>query len=202
MITASKSQLERYIPRLFIGAGLLGLLAAFQITVDHMHQLSDPNFVPACSINPVISCGTIMNSHQASAFGFSNTLLGLMGFAALVAVGVGLLAGARYARWFWRGLYAGITGGIVFIHWLMYQAIFSIHALCLWCILCWIIMIPLYLYTSLYVVGAGYVAVPKPVAAAISSLRRYHFVYLGLWYFVITATVISQFWASYFHTIL
>ncbi|MEV0038767.1 vitamin K epoxide reductase family protein, partial [Streptomyces sp. NPDC050804] len=96
---------------LLVITGAAGLLAAWVITLDKFKLLEDPDFVPGCSLNPVVSCGNIMKSEQASAFGFPNPMLGLVAYAVVIAIGVGLLAGARYRRWFWLGLNAGTLFG-------------------------------------------------------------------------------------------
>ncbi|MFF1357108.1 vitamin K epoxide reductase family protein, partial [Streptomyces sp. NPDC058297] len=62
---------------LLVITGAAGLLAAWVITIDKFKLLEDPNFTPGCSLNPVVSCGNIMKSAQASAFGFPNPMLGL-----------------------------------------------------------------------------------------------------------------------------
>ena len=86
--------------------GAAGVLAGWVITIDKFHLLEDPNFTPGCSLNPVVSCGNIMKSEQAAVFGFPNPMLGLVTYAMVVAVGAGLLSGARYRPWFWLGLNA------------------------------------------------------------------------------------------------
>ena len=56
--------------------GAAGLLASWVITLDKFKLLEDRDFTPACSLNPVVSCGNIMKSDQAAAFGFPNPMLG------------------------------------------------------------------------------------------------------------------------------
>ena len=92
---------------LLVITGAAGLLAVWVITIDKFKLLEDPSFTPGCSLNPVVSCGNIMKSEQASAFGFPNPMLGLVAYAMVIAIGVALLAGARYRRWYWLGLNAG-----------------------------------------------------------------------------------------------
>ncbi|MER6250859.1 vitamin K epoxide reductase family protein [Streptomyces sp. NPDC001584] len=118
--------------------GAAGLLASWVITLDKFLLLEDPDFKPACSLNPVVSCGSVMASEQAAAFGFPNPMLGLVSYAVVVCVGVGLLAGARYRGWFWLGLNAGTLFGVGFCSWLMVQSLYEINALCLWCCLAWV----------------------------------------------------------------
>ncbi|MFC9488520.1 vitamin K epoxide reductase family protein, partial [Streptomyces hydrogenans] len=99
---------------LLVITGAAGLLAAWVITLDKIKLLEDPNFVPGCSLNPIVSCGNIMKSEQASVFGFPNPMLGLVTYAMVIAIGVALLAGARYRRWYWLGLNAGTLFGVGF----------------------------------------------------------------------------------------
>lgn len=53
---------------------------------------------------PILSCGSIMRTDQAEAFGFPNPILGVAGFAVIVTVGVVLVGGATLPHWFWIGL--------------------------------------------------------------------------------------------------
>jgi len=54
---------------LAIGGGG-GFGAAFLLLVEKIAFLEDPAYVPSCSINPVLSCGSVMNTPQAAVFGF------------------------------------------------------------------------------------------------------------------------------------
>ncbi|MGW7101342.1 vitamin K epoxide reductase family protein [Streptomyces sp. NPDC054838] len=122
---------------LLVLTGAAGLLASWVITLDKFLLLEDPSFKPACSLNPVVSCGSVMRSEQAQAFGFPNPMLGLVAYGIVVCAGAGLLAGARYRGWFWLGLNAGMFFGTGFCTWLMVQSLYEINALCLWCCLTW-----------------------------------------------------------------
>ena len=65
-------------------------------------------------------------------------------FIAPIAVGMALLAGARFSAWFW-GLYQlGLLGGFALVGWLQYQSIFALGTLCPWCMVAWLVMIPLW----------------------------------------------------------
>ena len=79
--------------------GLVGFLAALVLAVEKYALLADPAYVPTCSLNPILSCGSIMASPQAEAFGFPNPLLGVAGFPVVAATGAALLAGGRLAEW-------------------------------------------------------------------------------------------------------
>ncbi|MEZ0090446.1 vitamin K epoxide reductase family protein [Streptacidiphilus sp. EB129] len=99
---------------------LLGFVASFTLTYERFKLLTTPGYTPSCSINPIISCGNVMTRWQAALFGFPNPLLGIAGFAVTLTLAVGLPAGARYRPWFWLGLQAGVTAGLVLIRFRSY----------------------------------------------------------------------------------
>lgn len=119
-------------------AGLTGLLAAAVLLVEKITLLQNPFYVPSCSVNTVLSCGTIMTSAQAEVFGFPNPLLGVAAFPVVAAAGAALIAGARVRAWAWWGLLGGCVVGLVFVHWLIVQSVFVIGALCPYCIVAWV----------------------------------------------------------------
>ena len=105
--------------------------------------------MPTCSINPILSCGSVMKTAQAEAFGFPNPIIGVAGFTVVLTTGAALLAGATFRRWFWLGLQAGVTFGIGFVHWLIFQSLYRIDALCPYCMVVWIVTIPIFLFVTL-----------------------------------------------------
>ncbi|MCH0540574.1 vitamin K epoxide reductase family protein [Streptomyces sp. MUM 203J] len=145
---------------MLVVTGAAGLLAAWVITIDKFKLLEDPDFTPGCSLNPVVSCGSIMESEQASVFGFPNPMIGLVAYSVVIAIGVGLLAGARYRRWYWLGLNAGTLFGVGFCMWLMWQSLYVIGALCLWCNLAWVATIVMFWYVTSYNVRNGMLPAP------------------------------------------
>ena len=46
-------------------------------------------------------------------------------------------------RWYWAGLAAGTLLGTVFVHWLIFQSLYRIGALCPYCMVVWAVTIPL-----------------------------------------------------------
>ncbi|MEU3631100.1 vitamin K epoxide reductase family protein [Streptomyces fradiae] len=140
---------------MLIVTGAAGLLAAWVITLDKFKLLEDPSFTPGCSFNPVVACRNIMESDQATVFGFPNPMLGLVTYGMVILIGVGLLAGARYRRWYWLGFNAGTLFGVGFCTWLMVQSLYEINALCLWCCLAWVATIVMFWYVTSNNVRAG-----------------------------------------------
>ena len=77
-------------------AGVVGLAAALTLTVEKIEILINPNYVPSCSINPVLSCGSVMQTPQASAFSRCRELRSSYGYTATVAMPIS--KAARKAR--------------------------------------------------------------------------------------------------------
>jgi len=127
-----------------ITTGAVGWFGAMALITERVKLLLDPEYTLNCDINPLISCGNVMASWQASLLGFPNPLLGVAGLVAPIAVGVALLAGARFDRWFWWAFLTGVVGAFVFVHWLFDQAVYQIGALCPWCMLVWLMVIPMF----------------------------------------------------------
>ncbi|MGW5341975.1 vitamin K epoxide reductase family protein [Streptomyces sp. NPDC004050] len=176
---------------LLVVTGAAGTLASFVITLDKFELLRDPDFVPSCNLSPVISCVDVMRSGQASVFGFPNPLIGLVAYAVVVAVGCGLLAGARYRRWFWAGLNLGTLLGAGFCMWLMSQALYEIGALCLWCCLAWAATIAMFWYTTVHNLRHGVIRAPR---ALVSGVQEFHWVLPATWYGVVVLLVATRFW--------
>ncbi|GGW47028.1 membrane protein [Streptomyces lucensis JCM 4490] len=181
-----------------LAAGVLGWLASFQLTVDDWRLLRDPGYQPPCNISPVVSCGSVMSSPQGSLFGFPNMLLGLGAFAAVTALGIAVLSGARLHRRLWLALDAGALVGVVFVHWLIGQSLYELGKLCPYCVVVWAVTIALFWYVSLHCLQRGIIALPRGV---LEFLQDTHWMLLGAWYGVIVLLVLTRFW-SYWSSLL
>ncbi|MBP2478873.1 putative membrane protein [Crossiella equi] len=191
----------RLLPWLLTACGLTGLAASAVLTVEKLALLTNPDYVPTCSINPVLSCGSVMRTPQAEAFGFPNPLLGLAGFAVITTIGVALLSGARFHRWFWLGLQAGVTSGVFFVHWLIFQSLYRIGALCPYCMIVWAVTIPLFWYVTLHNLHHQHLPIPSGCRSTVDGLLRYHTVVLTVWYLMVVLAVLQAFW-TYWTTLL
>ncbi len=199
--SAKKWTFIRVFPWLLLIAGIIGLTASFTLTVEKLEVVKNPNYVATCDINPIISCGTIMRSDQAEAFGFPNPLLGLICFTAVGVVGGGLLAGARFKRWFWILFQFGLLFAAGFVHWLFYQAVYNINALCPYCMVVWSVTIPAFWYTLLYNLRQGNIKTPQGLQKTVNFAQRHHLDILVLWYVVIAGLILHHFW-YYFGTLI
>ena len=55
---------DRSVPKslalILIIGGLLGFVSAFTLTIERIEMLLDSNYMPTCSIDSVLQCGTVM----------------------------------------------------------------------------------------------------------------------------------------------
>jgi len=123
--------------------GLAGWIASVTLTVERFKLFVDPAYIPTCSLNPVLSCGSVMVTDQAAIFGFPNPLMGIVGFSVVVTLGVLAVAYVGMPRWVWGGLWLGMLLGIVFVGWLIFQSLYRIGALCPYCMVVWAAVPPL-----------------------------------------------------------
>jgi uncharacterized membrane protein len=190
--------LPKVIPWILTIGGIIGYLCAFIIMFDKVQILKNPNYVPSCNLNPIIACGNVMQSKQAAAFGFPNPFLGLGGFAAVATVGIAMLAGAKFKRWFWLFVNAGLLFALGFVHWLFFESVYRIHSLCPYCMVVWVIAITSFWYVTLYNIDSGFITLPKGKAqAAYGWVRRHHLDVLILWFLIIAGLILKHFWYYY-----
>lgn len=190
--------LKKALPWILIIGGLIGVFCAFTLSQDKIQALQNPQFTPACDLNPVISCGSVMKSAQATAFSVPNPFIGLIAYAALVTVGAAILAGGRFKRWFWLTLNIGMTLGTAFALWLMYESVFRIKALCPYCLGVDAVTFPMFWYVLLYSLDQKYIRLPKGRARTVYAwVRRHHLDLLLLWLLILTAVILKHFWYYY-----
>lgn len=156
-----------------IVAGVIGWWAAFQLTLERFHLLTNPSDKASCDFSILVQCTANLESPQGSVFGFPNPILGLTAWVAPIVVGAAILAGARFARWFWALFWLGVAGAFAFVCWLIGQSIFVLGTLCPWCMVTWSVTIPTFYALSLHLVRSGVVPVPERVRNAAASLMSW-----------------------------
>jgi uncharacterized membrane protein len=193
--------LQRVFPFILIIAGIFALLASTMIMVEKLHVLENPGSSTICDINPIISCGSVMKTDQAKIFGFDNSFMGLIAFPVFITVGFALLAGATFKRWFWVGLQFGALFAVAFIHWLIYQSVFTIQSLCPFCMVLWVSTIALFWYVTVYNLKVGNLSLPQKFKRLQTFILAHHVDIIISWYLLIAALVLYKFW-YYFGTLI
>lgn len=190
--------LHRFVPYIITGSGLFGLFASFMLAIEEVNHLKNPELPLTCDLNPIIGCGSIMDTWQGHALaGIPNQFFGIAVFAGLLAIGVSLLAGAQYKRWFWQALHGGMAAGMIFVGWFMYQSIFVLRHLCPYCIVTWVAIIPAFWYLLLYGLEQEHIVLPKKLQRMLIFARRHHADILALMFLVPLSVIIWRFWGFF-----
>lgn len=177
-------------------AGVVGLASALTLTIEKIELLINPDYVPSCSINPVLSCGSVMVTPQAELFGFPNPLIGIVSFAVVVVTGVLALAKVNLPRWYWAGLAGGALLGTVFVHWLIFQSLYRIGALCPYCMVVWAVTVPL------LVVAASIALQPQHSGSAlVRGIYTWRWSLVALWFTAVILLILERFW-NYWSTLI
>lgn len=148
---------------LLIVLGIIGWTAAFALTNDKFTALANPEASLGCDFSLLVQCSANLNSTQGAIFGFPNPLIGLAAWIAPIVVGAGLLAGARFDRWFWALFNAGFVLALVFVGWLVATSIYALGTLCPWCMLTWAVVIPGFWLVTLRNLREGVYPVPSKI---------------------------------------
>ncbi|AAS05552.1 vitamin K epoxide reductase family protein [Mycobacterium avium subsp. paratuberculosis] len=179
-------------------AGVIGLVASVTLTLEKIDILLDPAYVPSCNINPILSCGSVMITPQASLLGFPNPLLGLVAFTVVVVTGLLAVTKVVLPQWYWIGLAAGLVVGAVFVHWLIFQSLYRIGALCPYCMVVWVVTIAL----LVVVASIAY----RPALGDRRSgpgwlLFQWRWSIVALWFTAVFLLIMVRFW-DYWSTLL
>lgn len=155
MTAAPTSRMPTLFSIVLLVAGALGLLAAWQLSVDEFLVLKNPKAELSCTVNPFVECTTNLLAPQGRVFGFPNPFIGMMGWPVVITIAVAALAGARLPRWFWVAANLGLAGAMAFCVWLMTQTFFVIGKLCTWCLLTWSVTLLALVATTVVCLARG-----------------------------------------------
>ncbi len=195
------STIETILPYVLIVCAIIGLVASFVLTYDKIHVLMNPNYDPPCNINPILSCGSVMKTEQASLFGIPNTIFGIMGFTALATFGTLMLSGAKFKKWIWQIAQLAATVGVIFMHYLFYQGVFRIDAICPWCFLTWMATIPIFIFVTSYNLEQGNIPLSARLKRLTSWIPNNYLNILITWYVIIFMILFQHFW-YYWQTLI
>ncbi len=190
-----KFTIRQSIPYILIITALAGFYASFTLTLEHIAVYKDPSHQLSCSIDPVLACGPIMQSKEATVFGFPNPLLGIGIFAVQAMIGVVLLAGARMKAWFWRLYLLAFIGGLGFTAWLVWHSLYVIGAICIYCFVVWVAMIMSSWYLLQYMLAENYINLKSKRLKL--YLRKHHGDLLLVFYILLFALILQRFWYYY-----
>jgi uncharacterized membrane protein len=142
-----------------------------------------------------------MKTEQASLFGVPNTVFGLIAFSMLFTFGLLLAGGAQVKKWLWVGAQLVAVAGVVFMHYLFFQGVYRINAICPWCFVVWMITIPVFWYITMYNLKERNIRLPATLGPVSVFIQRHHGDILAAWYLVIFSILLQHFW-YYWSTLL
>lgn len=171
-----------------------GVVSSFVLTLEKIHSLTNPGYIPSCSINPIISCSNAMNSTQAEIFGIPNSLFGIAAYASLFTVAVLIMMGTKFSRLIWTALAVAAFAAVVFVFYLIIQSVFFMHVICPWCFGIWVTT-PL-LFTSIVWLGsAGWGDGRRGwVGRVLEYISTHQVSILVIWYVLLIGTLGFVFW--------
>ena len=173
--------------------GLVSLAASFMLARDG-YLLAAEGQTPTCDINPFFSCGNVMQAWQARIFvDAPNQLMGIAGWAVIATIGVALIQGAGFQRWFWRTAAVGMLGAWLFLMWLFSQAVFVIGFLCLYCMVVWVTHTVLFWVFVPWAAREGLLTDSPGLRRLGAALLPYSWVPIVATFATITLTIYVQF---------
>lgn len=195
---SDSTKLSRIAAWVLTVAGGIGLFASFMLSLEEIHLLKNPGTSLNCDLNPLIGCGSILETWQSHVFfGISNQLLGLVAFSVVITLGVLLLARVELPKWIWRGLQLGAAGGVVFVLWFMYQSLFVLNHLCPYCMVTWAVTLAVAWYVTVRNIANNNCLIIKPGKLA-SFLTKHHLDIFIAVFVAIVAIILVRFREFFF----
>jgi uncharacterized membrane protein len=142
-------------------AGLAGLTASINLTFDDVNSIITAGAAQSCDFSPFVQCSKNLGSWEGSLFGFPNPLIGLGAFTVPLVIGIAVLFGASFRRWFWIAFNFGVVLALALVIFLIGTSIYVLGTLCVWCALVWTFTIPMFWSVSLYNLKTGNIRVSQ-----------------------------------------
>lgn len=190
---------KKVYPFILVIGGIIGILASSILTIEKIKIAQNPNYVPSCSISPVVACSPVIGSWQGKAFGFPNPFIGIFGFACVLTVGMTLLAGATIKkRWYWLTFQLGCLFGLLFISWLISQSLYDIGKLCMYCMIVWSVTIPIFWTTLAYNINNKHLSIkPKIDKFLFNNFGKL----IAISYLIVIVMILTRF-SDYFYSLI
>ena len=184
------------------GTGAYGLLASLVLTHDAFELLKNPDFVPPCSINPVLSCLSAMGSAQAEIAGLPNSVYGIMAYTSLLVVTTLLLFGGRLPRAIWHGMLLAAGMGTAFMLYLFTVSVFVLQVICPWCFGIWVTTPVLFIAVASLHTRLGFTALlPAWLREVVMRVARYGRELIVVWVVLLMGILAYSFW-DYWSTLI
>lgn len=161
-----QARIDRRLGLFTLITGAIAFGASSMLIYERLQIFLDAGHKSSCDINALLSCGTVMRTEQAQAFGFPNPFIGLAGYAIVLTIATALLAGASFKKWYWVAMQVGHLLAMSFVLWLWYQTTFEINALCLFCMMVWLMQTAILVRVTTRNIQAGVIPLPQAAREA------------------------------------
>ena len=156
----------------WIVGGVLGAIVAFLLYLEYIGQLTGADAIISCQWGVLVTCGPNLLSPGGNLLGFSNSIAGMVLFLGPVYAGVSALASpSGLRRWYWRT-----------------YSIFVYGSLCPWCMTIWLVTIPLFWFTTGWMLRDGVWSTAAPARRVGSVLFSWALLATVLDYALIAVT--------------
>jgi uncharacterized membrane protein len=166
--------IQKSFPYILIVGSIIGLWASFVLTIDAIDLIKNPAADLPCNINPFISCTSVASTWQSEVLGFPNSILGIIAFSMLFAVGVMLFSGGRSKKPLWLLVNLGTLAAMVFVMWFFFESVYRIGSLCIYCMIVWTVTWPLFLYTTIWNFRENHFSIEATVKKSFLFLKTKH----------------------------
>lgn len=154
----------------WIVAGFAGWVVSFLLYHEYIGQLSGGDALISCNISPIVTCGPNLLSPGGNLLGFSNSIIGMVLFTGPIFAAVAALAAPAGLRaWFWRTFALFVTGAFLLVHLFAYRSVFEYSSLCPWCMIIWLVTIPLFFTVAGWTLREGVWGGGRRLGAVIMS---------------------------------
>lgn len=143
------------------------------LVITELNHAKNADAPLGCDINPLVGCGSSLDSWQAHLlFGIPNALLGTAAYAATTVIGVLLLARIPLPRWFHRLAALALTAAIGLVIFFIAASALVFPTICPFCMLVWLATLLLWPLTLAAAARANALPGP-PRALAFLTRERY-----------------------------
>ena len=192
--------IQKSYPYILIIGSVIGLLASFTLVLNTIELIKNPNTELPCNINPLISCSSVASTWQNTVFGFPNSILGIIAFSMLLAIGIMLyFSGYKPRKSFWLLVNLGTLAAMTFVIWFFYQSVYSIGSLCIYCMIVWAVTWPIFLYTTVWNIQEDHFNVEHRVLNILNFVSRHHIQILITVYLTAIFLILFQFRDFFFN---
>jgi len=174
---------------------IIALAAAFVLSVEEINSIKNPDAILSCTFNAVLDCSKVMQTWQASVFGFPNMFIGLMAYSVIVTIAVLGLAGTQFPRLFLKLANIGFLIGAIFAYWLFFSSVYVIQILCPWCLVVTFTTTMILATMTYYNLRQNTFEFKKKTNAKIQVFlaKGYHTLIVASWIVIMIALVIIKF---------